>query len=236
MNPLKELSKFEWGLWVSSICGIALTYFICGKIQISVLCALLIGATALIFVSKGHPLGQLLTLVFACFYAYISFKFEYWGEMITYMGMTAPIALAALISWIKHPARKGQPEVKVHTIRKKEILVLLLLTMILTAVFYMILRLLNTPNLFWGTISIATSFLAASLTFLRSPYYALAYAANDIVLIILWILASLKDVTYIPMIVCFIIFLINDGYGFFNWKKMKKRQGKDCNSDTTMIK
>lgn len=236
MNPLKELNKFEWGLWVSSLCGIALTYFICGEIQISVLCALLIGATALIFVSKGHPLGQLLTLVFACFYAYISFKFEYWGEMITYLGMTAPIAVAALISWIKHPAKKGEPEVKVHDIRKKETLILLLLTVIVTAAFYKILQLLNTPNLFWSTVSIATSFLAASLTFLRSPYYALAYAANDVVLIVLWILASLKNISYMPMIVCFVIFLINDSYGFFNWQKIKKRQDRDCNSATNMIK
>ena len=52
---------------------------------------------------------------------------------------------------------------------------------------------LNTPNLIFSTISVVTSFFAASLTMLRSSYYALGYASNDIVLIILWILASIKD-------------------------------------------
>ena len=51
---------------------------------------------------------------------------------------------------------------------------------------------LDTPNIVFSTISVTTSFLAASLTMLRSSYYALGYAMNDIVLIVLWVLASLK--------------------------------------------
>jgi nicotinamide riboside transporter PnuC len=60
--------------------------------------------------------------------------------------------------------------------------------------------------------------------YLRSSAYALSYAANDIVLIILWIMASIDNISYLPMIVCFVMFFINDMYGFFNWRKMKKRQ------------
>ena len=75
--------------------------------------------------------------------------------------------------------------------------------------------------------SITTSFLACYLTYLRSPYYALGYSANDIVLIILWILASIKDPANIPMIFCFVMFLVNDVYGFINWKRMSKRQKEE---------
>ncbi len=60
--------------------------------------------------------------------------------------------------------------------------------------------------------------------YLRSSAYALSYAANDIVLIILWIMASLDNISYLPMIVCFAMFFINDIYGFINWRRMKKRQ------------
>ena len=62
------------------------------------------------------------------------------------------------------------------------------------------------------------------LTFLRSPYYALAYAANDIVLIVLWVAAAVNDISCLPMIFCFIMFLANDLYGFFNRKRMQKAQ------------
>ena len=59
------------------------------------------------------------------------------------------------------------------------------------------------------TISITTSFLAVYLTFRRSTYFALAYAANDIVLIILWVWASIYDVRYISVVVCFVAFFVN---------------------------
>ena len=76
----------------------------------------------------------------------------------------------------------------------------------------------------FSTISVTTSFVAVYFTFLRSPYYALGYAANDIVLIILWTLASMENISYLPMVVCFVMFLANDLYGFYNWRKMRKRQ------------
>lgn len=72
--------------------------------------------------------------------------------------------------------------------------------------------------------SVATSFLAASLTMLRSSYYAMAYAANDLVLIILWSLAAIKNPVYIPVIMNFSIFFINDTYGFLSWRKRERIQ------------
>jgi nicotinamide riboside transporter PnuC len=93
-------------------------------------------------------------------------------------------------------------------------------------VFYFVLEALRTPNMVFSAISIATSFLAACLTVLRHPAYALAYAANDIVLIILWVLASRADLKYISVVVCFGAFLANDIYGFISWRKMKFRQSQ----------
>lgn len=82
---------------------------------------------------------------------------------------------------------------------------------------------LDTPNIVFSTISIATSFFAASLTMLRTSYYALGYASNDIVLIILWVLASLENHGYIPVVVNFAIFFFNNMYGFLSWKKREQK-------------
>ena len=59
---------------------------------------------------------------------------------------------------------------------------------------------------------------------LRSSYYALGYAANDVVLIVLWLLASLTNLGYLPVAVNFIIFFFNDLYGFISWKKREVLQ------------
>lgn len=71
-----------------------------------------------------------------------------------------------------------------------------------------------------------TSFLAVALTAKRSAYYAAAYATNDVVLIVLWVLACLSDLSYLSVVVCFITFLVNDLYGFFNWRMMAATQSK----------
>jgi nicotinamide riboside transporter PnuC len=84
----------------------------------------------------------------------------------------------------------------------------------------------NTANLLPSTLSVATSFIAMYLTFRRSPYFALAYASNDVVLIVLWTLASFKNLQYVSVVVCLTVFLVNDLYGFISWQKMKKRQAE----------
>lgn len=223
LTSFKSLTKFERGLWLTSVAVTVLSFLASGGTDYLNLIASLIGVTALIFVSKGHVLGQLMTVVFALFYGIISFYFRYYGELITYVFMTAPMAIAATISWIKNPYKDSE-EVKVSSVTKKQLLVMSVLAIIVTTIFYFILRAFGTTNLIISTFSITTSFVASYLTYLRSPYYALGYSANDVVLIIMWILASVEDIAYLPMVACFVMFLANDLYGFYNWQRMKKRQ------------
>ena len=50
------------------------------------------------------------------------------------------------------------------------------------------------------------------------------YAANDIVLILLWIMATVENISYLSVVVCFAAFFVNDVYGYVNWKKMERHQ------------
>lgn len=223
LKQFKELNKFEIHLYITSVLMVSLSFFIFQSKDFLTLVASLTGVTALIFVSKGCALGQLITIIFAVFYGIISYFFTYYGEMITYLCMTAPTALAALISWIKNPY-KDTSEVKVAKLNKKNILIMILLAFIVTVTFYFILKKMGNANLPVSTLSVTTSFCASYLTVVRSPYYAVLYALNDIVLIVLWSLASVENISYVPMVTCFVMFLFNDLYGFFNWQRMKKTQ------------
>ena len=112
--------------------------------------------------------------------------------MITYLGMTMPMAVWSTITWIKNPSENGK-EVEIQKLTKRHVLLLLVSGAIVTTLFYVILAALKTPNIVFSTISVTTSFFAAALTMLRSSFYAAGYAANDIVLIVLWCLASMND-------------------------------------------
>lgn len=224
MKICSKLNKTEFAIWFLSVITIAVSFLLVNEKDYLTLTASLIGATALIFVVKGEVLGQILTVVFSIFYGVISFKFRYFGELITYVGMTAPIALMSAVTWLKNPYKKGESEVKIAKLTKGKIILMIVLTAVTTFVFYFILRCFNTANLFFSTVSVATSFSASYLMLFRSPYYAVAYSANDVVLIILWVLASVTNIQYVPMVICFVIFLVNDLFGFISWQKRKKQQ------------
>lgn len=222
-------TKTELTLWGLSVLLIVTGFVLFDRVNYLTLIASLIGATSLIFIAKGNPFGQVLTIVFSCLYGYISYQWQYYGEMITYLAMTAPMALIALISWIRHPYNGNRSEVTVSKISGKDIAVMVSVTAVVTVVFYFILKALNTASLAVSTISVTTSFLAVYLTAKRSPFYALAYACNDIVLIVLWIIATFKDISNISVVLCFVMFFANDIYGFINWNRMKHRQNTAAN-------
>ncbi len=217
-------TKFEILLWSASVLLILISHFLFNNNEYLTLIASLLGATSLILNAKGNPIGQVLIIIFSILYGIISYSFAYYGEMITYLGMSMPMAGLALISWLKHPYKGNRSEVEVNKISQKEVYFMLVLTLAVTVLFYFILKYFNTANLIPSTISVTTSFIAVYLTFRRSPYFALAYAANDIVLIVLWTLAAFSDLSYLSVIICFVIFLVNDLYGFASWLKMEKRQ------------
>lgn len=223
---INYFTKEEVILWSMSVILIVVSFCVFDRENYMTLVASLVGVTSLIFNAKGNPFGQLLMAIFSLLYGIISYSFSYYGEMITYLGMTMPMAVFALIAWLRNPYNGNKAEVKVNRISKKEVVFMWILATVVTVVFYYILTYFHTANIIPSTLSVTTSFVAVYLTFRRSPYFAVAYASNDLVLIVLWVMASFADVKYVSVVVCFVAFFVNDIYGFINWKKMEKRQSE----------
>jgi nicotinamide mononucleotide transporter PnuC len=186
--------------------------------------ASLVGVTALIFYAKGNPVGQALMVVFCLLYAWISYSFRYYGELLTYMGMTFPMAVLSLIQWLRHPYAGKKDEVEMDRLRPGEWRWIAAFAVAVTAVFFFLLLALGTANLIPGTVSVTTSFVASYLTYRRNPWLSVWYAANDVVLIVLWVLASLQDRSYLSVVMCFAVFLVNDLYCFISLRSMARKQ------------
>ncbi len=221
---LNYFSTREKVIWIISVLLIVVPFAILDRENFHALIASVIGVTAIIFIAKGNPVGQVLMIIFSSIYGAISYAYAYYGEVITYLCMTLPMATVSLVSWLRHPFKNNRAEVEINRLKPKEPYFLVLWTVTVTLVGYFVLKRFGTANLIPSTISVATSWAAAFLTFRRSPYFALAYAVNDLVLILLWTLAAFTDVSYISVVMCFCAFLINDLYSFFNWRRMQKRQ------------
>lgn len=223
-NPFRQLNKKDWCVLIVSLMVVMLCNWLTPSATLTTKIGTVVGAIALIFMAKGDVWGQVLTVVFSVLYSITAWQFRYYGEMITYLGMTLPMALAAVFSWLRHPFEGNTAQVEIHRLSRRQRFWMVVCCFVVTALFGLILRWLDTPNLLFSTISVTTSFMAAYLTCFRSSYYAIAYAANDVVLIVLWILASVKDVSFTPMIACFFVFFINDLYAFSSWNRRETEQ------------
>ena len=233
MKLMTKLKKFlcyfttgEIVLWITSVMLIVVPFCIFDRQNFLTLVVSIIGVTAILFNAKGNPLGQVLMIFFCVVYGIISLEMRYYGETITYLGMSLPMTIFALVTWLKNPFNEKKSQVKINTATKRDYMTMLILAGLVTFAFYFILKHFNTANLVVSTFSVATSFAAAFLVFKRSEYFPLGYMIHDLVLIVLWTLACFTDIKYISVVSCFVAFFLTDAYSFINWSRMKKRQSK----------
>ncbi|MDE7406563.1 MAG: nicotinamide riboside transporter PnuC [Clostridiales bacterium] len=225
-NPFKALNKFDICLWVAAFTAIILTFFLIGSNDYMTLVSSITGITMLMFIVKGNVVGQFLTVIFSVCYGIVAYFTKYYGEMITYLGMSTPAAIYAIVTWLRHPY-KDSSSISIAKLNAKKVSIVGVISAVVTVAFYFILRALGTTNLAVSTVSVALSMIAACFTILRSPFYGLAYACNDIVRIALWAMVAANNISCLPIIVCFSLFFIYDTYGFINWMRMRKKQTAD---------
>lgn len=176
----KKLSCKERLLWGGSLLVLTVVFYGFSRSTRMAWAASLVGASTLIFCARTEPVGQALMIGFSILYGILSFRCAYYGEMITYLGMSGPMAALSMVSWLLHPFEKGKSQVQIERLSLNKIVCLFFFSLLVTGIFYVVLKELNTAHLKWSTISVFTSFAAVLLTFWRSPYYALGYAANDL--------------------------------------------------------
>lgn len=222
-NPFKGFTKFEWFLWLGSLGAICAAHFAVLSDDYLSLATSLAGVTCLIFAARGDPVAPFINVAFSVMYTIISYMFGYYGEMLIYLCMQLPVTAASIFTWIKNSG-KGGATVKTQKLTAKIFILMAVLTIAVTAAFFFVLKALGTRRLTISTLSVATSFSALFLMALRIPQYALAFILNDIVMIILWSMATTQDIGYISLTVCFTVFLANDAYTFVSWIKRAKKE------------
>lgn len=226
-ESFRNLNKVELIIYIVSEILIIGSFIISKNKNILSLVSSVLGATSLILLSKGDYLGHIISVIFGVIYIIISYSYKYYGEMFIYGLLMIPLAVTNIIIWKRNQASSHQ--VKIHQIEKKEIIYIFIITIIIGIIFYFILKWLNTTNLIISSISVMTSVSASLLSLKRSPYYAIMFILNDLVLITMWSLAAKDNPMYLPNVICFVAFLINDIYALVNWKKIEKKQTENIN-------
>ena len=223
----KNWNLFEICFLFSSLLVITLCFVFGADKNIFSFIVSLVGVVSVLTVAKGLVVAPFINIVYNVLYAIISIFQGYYGEAIIYVLLMIPISVFSIIEWLRNKNKDNSDVVEVNKIKGKEYLYLAIATVFTTFGFYFLLKVLNTNELIISTISLITSMIASYLMLRRCSYYALGFILNDIILIVLWSLVVVNSgIAYLPTVISFCVFLINDIYGFIHWKMEEKKQQK----------
>lgn len=172
--------------------------------------------------SKGRPECYIFGFIGMIFYGYLSFTEKYYGEILILLFLATPVMIMGVISWLKN---KDDESIIINTLSKKEIILAILSQVVMFFLYYYILKLFNTSMLVVSSLSIVMSLLALYFGSRRSEICYYFYLLNDIVGITLWIMPILNgEKAMFSVIFGPLLLFINDIYGVYNWKRLKKKQ------------
>lgn len=223
-NIFKDWTIFEKILLIGSILIVSLTGIIFNSDWLTPVCSITGIITALLL-AKGKYMGQVFGVLICILYSIVSFKNRFYGEVIIYLGISLPMYIMGIISWVRHQEKKTN-SVEVNKISKQEWIIVLLASIIVFVGIYFLLKVFNTNQLIISSLSVLDSLFSSYLLIRRSKYGFYFYVVNDLILIALWGIPCITGSFFlIPMLMNPIINLVNDIYAIYNWKRLEIIQG-----------
>ena len=181
-------------------------------------------------VARGQAHAHFVGIFAVFLYAFVSWQVGYFGEVIIAGAISFPLIVFALVNWVcnKRVDKAKGKVVVVATLRRNEIILVILSQLLMGVGYYFLLRAFNTEFLIVSTLSIVTSVVGTYLLARRSQHFLLGFLLNDMVLVVLWsALVIGGQLVYFPLLLMPIMLLVNDTYGVWNWARLKKSQNTD---------
>jgi nicotinamide mononucleotide transporter len=192
---------------------------------------ILASSTALIVAilfAKAKIEGYFLALISLSLYSVVAYQNKIYGEIIVAMGITIPLCIYGIFNWLRNKRndnKKGRV-VKIGRTGWVELSLLIVSQIAMGVGYYYMLRAFGTDYLLISAFSVTTVVIAAYLVARRSHLGLLGYVFNDITVIVLWaLIVADKGTGSLVMLVMPCMYLVNDIYGTFSWRFLKKSQG-----------
>ncbi len=174
-------------------------------------------------IAKGKIIGYIFEIIATAIYLYISFTQKFYSEVFTSVCLLMPSSIYGLYNWSKNQSQTSTVIIK--DMNKKELYFSIISQIILYPLYLLILKYFDTSLVYISALSICITALAVYHMAKASPLGYFFFIIKDLVAIILWIYPILLgEAASIPVFITFILYAINDCYGFFNWKKIKLAQ------------
>lgn len=220
----KTFKWFECVFLLTSLLSVLVVGIIFHSSVLTIISSLL-GILAVFLSAKGMVLGCVVEIIQLFFFCTISWFNSYFGEVLVSAIIVFPSNVLSIIAWTRN-LRKGTAIIKISNVPKlKEWILSILSVAVISVGMYFMLQAVGTASLIVSTINVALGMLSCYFRIRRCEYSFIFYILNNIISLVLWIqIMAGGDFSYTPTMMNYIIFMIMNIYGFFNWIKLKKLQ------------
>ena len=222
-NYLDEWSLFE-KLWLLAFTAVNTYLFFAWHDSWIGLTASLTGMLCVVLTAKARISSFYFGLVNILTYSYVAYKSAYYGDVMLNMLYFLPMTFVGIYFWKKNVKKdKKSKTVVVKSLSWKNKAYWLVLSLIVVFVYGMFLRWLNGTLPFVDSVTTIFSIVATIMLTKRLTDQWFYWILVDVWSVFMWVFIFLRDGNEISMLVMWSAFLVNAVYGYYNWRKMKKK-------------
>lgn len=213
----KGFSLFEKIFYISVITFILLSSFLLNDNKIALISAIC-GFSYTFLAGKGKISCYFIGILGTFCYCYISFKNNFYGNLILYGLYFLPMQILGIFKWSKN-LKKNTNEIVKTCLSKKEKIIYLLATIFFSIFTGLILLYLKDANPFIDSTTTTLSIIAQILTVKRCVEQWYLWLIVNILTLFMWIIAYLNGSNCFATIIMWGIYIFLAIYFLNNWKK-----------------
>ncbi|QLB15234.1 nicotinamide riboside transporter pnuC [Mannheimia granulomatis] len=221
-------TSFEAG-WLITFLAIQIGIFIYQPDTWIATIAAITGILCVVFVGKGKISNYLFGLISVSLYAYISYTFNLYGEMMLNLFVYVPVQFIGFYFWRKNMTREntvnnaGAEEVIAKSLTAKQWLIVIFSAIVGTVLYIELLKHLGSALAVLDGATVVISIVAQILMVLRYREQWALWIIVNIMTISLWAAMYFQNgETSLPLLVMYIMYLCNSIYGYYNWIKLSR--------------
>ncbi|AWW34236.1 nicotinamide riboside transporter PnuC [Mannheimia varigena] len=192
------------------------------------------GILCVVFVGKGKISNYFFGLISVSLYAYISYTFKLYGEMMLNLLVYVPVQFIGFYFWRKNMSsqntvnKSGAKEVIAKALTAKQWVIVVISTIVGTYLYIQLLKYLGSALAVLDGATVVISIVAQILMVLRYREQWALWIIVNIMTISLWAAMYFKNgETSLPLLVMYVMYLCNSIYGYYNWIKLHRNHRQE---------
>ena len=216
------LKKIQLILYIIALMGFIAVCTILHSSWVVVLNSLL-GLTTIFLLSQGYILGNIIGILQLITYCYLTITNRIYGELVEIFLITLPAYIFSFYTWGKSSnSNILKPQKNIST---KNWCIVVSISTCLSLAMYFVFNAFGTQSLIFSTIIFGINCVSGYLKVKRVKYTFVFNLAAYAVSLAMWsVFAFNGDLSYLPVMLNYVVYIVFCVLGLFNWTKIGKAQ------------